>query len=86
MKIDSVQWGINLGKSQELQISGFKAPTSEMVDHLKKMSIDESNGLYYRNIYQENWFLYWLINWIYIKFKWRDSIQWRYNQRSDQAL
>ena len=40
MKVDSTQWGVNLGKSQELQISGFRAPTSEMVDHLKKMSLE----------------------------------------------
>ena len=54
LKIDMAHWGMNPGKSQELQISGFKAPTSEMIDHLKKMSIDESHGLYYRNIFPEN--------------------------------
>ena len=74
-------WGMNPGKSQELQISGFKAPTSEMIDHLKKMSIDESHGLYYRNIFPENWFFCtdWLTEYIY-KFKWGVSIQEELNQ------
>ena len=50
VKIDKFNWVGEMGHSKELQISGFKAPTSETIDHLRR-------GVEGSHFYQKKFFI-----------------------------